>query len=101
MTLIGGITCTALWVVTFLPQISQFNHDYLKKLVLLTLKASYVYMTFFFQTNPIRVILKIVLAPPSLTMGINGCLLDPVWKTNKVRASVIKRRSHDSGDESF
>ncbi len=30
VTLIGGITCTALWVITFLPQIPQFNHDYLK-----------------------------------------------------------------------
>ncbi len=40
------------------------------------------------------------LAPPSLSMGLNGCLLDPVRKTsNKVCASIIKRPSHGSGGE--
>ncbi len=56
-------------------------------------------MTFFFQINPIRVILKIVLAPPSLTMGISRCFLSTVQKTwNKVHASVIKHASHGSGE---
>ncbi len=56
-------------------------------------------MTFFFQTNPIGVILEIVLAPPSLSTGVSGCFLSTVQKTwNKVRASVIKRASHGSGE---
>ncbi len=37
--------------------------------VLLSLKASYVYMNFFCQTNPIRAILKIILAVPSFIMA--------------------------------
>ncbi len=32
--------------------------------------------------NPIGGKLKIVLAPPILSMGINGCFLDPVQKTS-------------------
>ncbi len=57
-----------------------------------------MYMTFFFQRIPIGVILKIVLAPPSLTMGVSGCFLSTVQKTwNKVCASIIKRASHGSG----
>ncbi len=59
-----------------------------------------MYMTFFFQKNPIGVILKIVLALLSLTIGVSGCLLSTVQKTsNKVRASIIKRASHGSGGE--
>ncbi len=55
-------------------------------------------MTFFFQTNPIGVILKIVLAPPSLTMGVSRCFLWTVQKMwNKVCASVIKHATHSSG----
>ncbi len=56
-------------------------------------------MTFFFQTNPIWVILKIVLAPPSLSTEVSGCFLSTVQKTwNKARASAIKRASHGSGE---
>ncbi len=41
---------------------------------------------------------KIVLAPPILSMGINGCLLDPVQKMwKKYLASVIKHPAHGSG----
>ncbi len=55
-------------------------------------------MTFFFQTNPIGVILKIVLAPPSLSMGVSGCFLSTVQKTwHKVCIYLIKRPSHGSG----
>ncbi len=55
-------------------------------------------MTFFFQMNPIRVILKSVLALLSVTMRISRCFLSTVQKTwNKARASVIKHASHGSG----
>jgi len=40
---------------------------------LLALKSSKVYMTFFFQTNTIRVIFENVLALPSFIMAVNGC----------------------------
>ncbi len=47
-----------------------------------------MYVTFFFQTNPIGVVFKIVLAPPSLIMGLNGCLLDPVRKMSNKFNSI-------------
>ncbi len=55
-------------------------------------------MTFFFQTNPIRVILKIVLALLSSIIAVSGCFCTTVQETlNKVCASIIKRPSHSSG----
>ncbi len=54
-------------------------------------------MTFFFQTNPIGVILKIVLAIPSFIIAVGGCFSLTVQNTlNKVRASIIKCASHGS-----
>ncbi len=48
-------------------------------------------MTFFFQTNPIRVILKMVLALLSSIIAVGGCFCSTVQKTsNKVRVSIIK-----------
>ncbi len=44
-------------------------------------------MTFFFQTNPIRVILKMVLALPSVIMAVNGCFF--VQQSNKPHPSII------------
>ncbi len=46
---------------------------------LLTLKPSYVYMTFIFQTNTIRVIFKNVLTLPNFIMAVDGCYF--VWGT--------------------
>ncbi len=60
-----------------------------------------MYMTFVFQTNPFGVILKIVLAIPSVIIAVGGCFCRTVQNTlNKVRglrASIIKRASHGSG----
>ncbi len=54
-------------------------------------------MTFFFQMNPIGVILKIVLAIPSV-IAVGRCFSLTVQNTlNKALASVIKRASHGSG----
>ncbi len=47
-----------------------------------------MYVTFFFQTNPIGVILKIVLAIPSVIVAVGGCFSLTVQNMlNKVRAS--------------
>ncbi len=55
-------------------------------------------MTFFFQTNPIGVILKIVLALLCVIIAVGGCFCLTAQKTsNKVCASIIKRASHSSG----
>ncbi len=55
-------------------------------------------MTFFFQMNPIRVILKIVLALLSSIIAVGGCFCSTVQNTsNKARASIIKHVSHGSG----
>ncbi len=55
-------------------------------------------MIFFFQTNPIRVIFKFVLAIPSVIIAVGGCFCSTVHKmSNKVRTSIIKRASHGSG----
>ncbi len=43
-----------------------------QKLNILTLKPSYVYMTFFFQRSTVWVILKNVLALPRFIMAVNG-----------------------------
>ncbi len=54
-------------------------------------------MTFFFQTNPIRVILKTVLALLNVIIAVCGCFCSSVHKkSNKAHASVIKRASHGS-----
>ncbi len=55
-------------------------------------------MTFFFQKNPIGVILKIVLAIPSIIIAVGGCFCWTVHKTsNKARTSIIKHASHVFG----
>ncbi len=55
-------------------------------------------MTFFFQRNPIGVILKIVLALLCVIIAVGGCFCSTAQKTsNKVCASIIKRASHSSG----
>ncbi len=55
-------------------------------------------MTFFFQTNPIRVILKIILAIPSVIIAVGRCFCSTVQNTlNKARASIVKHASHRSG----
>ncbi len=47
-------------------------------------------MTFFFQTNPIGVILKIVMALPSIIIAVGVFFFSTVHKTsNKTRASII------------
>ncbi len=55
-------------------------------------------MTFFFQMNPIGVILKMLLALLSFRMGVDGCFCSTVLKqSNKECASIIKRASHGLG----
>ncbi len=55
-------------------------------------------MTFFFQTNPIGVILNIVLALLCSIIAVGGCFCTTVQETlNKAHASIIKCASHGSG----
>ncbi len=57
-----------------------------------------MYMTFFFQTNPIGVILKMILALLSSIIAVNGCFCYTVQNTsNKVHESIIKCASCGSG----
>ncbi len=69
-----------------------------KTRVLLTLKAILGVYEFLLQTNLIGVILKVVLAPPSVPIGVSGRFLSTIQKLlNKVCATVIKCASHSSG----
>ncbi len=54
-------------------------------------------MTFFFQTNPIRVIFKIVLALSSSIMTWAGGVQQVKSSQIKVRTFILKRASHGSG----
>ncbi len=49
-----------------------------------TLKASYVY-DFFFQMNPIGVILKMILALPSFIMAVDGCVFVQQPKSSQIK----------------
>ncbi len=52
-------------------------------------------MTFFFQTNPIGVIFKNVLALPSFIMAVNECYFSIVQnQSNKAHPAIIKSPSH-------
>ncbi len=54
-------------------------------------------MTFFFQTNPIRVILKTVLALLNVIIAVGGVSVPVQNTSNKVHTSIIKHASHGSG----
>ncbi len=56
-------------------------------------------MTFFFQTNPIGVILKIVLAIPSVIIAVGGCFCSTVQNSSNKAHASIKCASHDLGVE--